>query len=555
MDQNLGNNPLIFQDCYQHRDENGLLEDEGTADEGGLFGEEITIASERFIYHNLSKDAASSAYPFTSIPQISGDMCLLQQQQQQQQQQSGQYQQAHQTDSSMFPFPIKQQAFVHLQQEQMQRLQELGVDVTSAMEQFSNLQHVLKSQLQESTTLSVHEFLASSMLDPFQQQLALTTPALDSSSVLSGIAVLHQQEQQQAQHFQSLLQQQQQYASPLEGNIFHHTSLDFTDFRSLTLDHTSSPDDGSLSPNPTSERGYFDVPADEFSSSSASPFLPSQGIMIGDYLMGSMMDFTLSPAGTVPSSFSSAATVTPHNITAPVVPSMSSSSLSSTSSPREIRMPSSAIGRAAGAARKNNPQQQAAAGSGGGSLYPTSLSCSASSYSSSYGSSVPASSSPLKQQFNGFSTDDDSDLLNEEEEQKANTKRRKRVRKAVPKTVVKPKGPSITLYCQFPGCQVTCSSQPSMVRHAEGHKWRGQYSPVRCEACNASLSNEFSVQRHITRSNPRSRCHQMRVYSIMKSPTEIETTVRFFPRRPHGKKTIKVDLEKKRAKYFGVGNQ
>ncbi|KAG0364183.1 hypothetical protein BGZ54_007775 [Gamsiella multidivaricata] len=104
--------------------------------------------------------------------------------------------------------------------------------------------------------------------------------------------------------------------------------------------------------------------------------------------------------------------------------------------------------------------------------------------------------------------------------------------------------------CNHPGCSIACSSSPSLLRHTAGHKWRGKYSPVRCEACQTSLSNEFSAQRHITRADPSSRCFRMRIYSLMSSENEIEVTVRFYPTRPHGKKTIQVDLEKMRAKYF-----
>ncbi|KAI9231770.1 MAG: hypothetical protein BYD32DRAFT_429999 [Podila humilis] len=88
-----------------------------------------------------------------------------------------------------------------------------------------------------------------------------------------------------------------------------------------------------------------------------------------------------------------------------------------------------------------------------------------------------------------------------------------------------------------------CSSQPSLARHAETHKWRGLYAPVRCEACQSALSNEFSVQRHILRAPATSACRKMRVYSVMRSEAQVECTVRFYPKRPHGKKTVVVGLE------------
>ncbi|KAF9363994.1 hypothetical protein BGX34_002798 [Mortierella sp. NVP85] len=84
------------------------------------------------------------------------------------------------------------------------------------------------------------------------------------------------------------------------------------------------------------------------------------------------------------------------------------------------------------------------------------------------------------------------------------------------------------------------------------HKWRGIYAPVRCEACQRDLSNEYSVQRHIRRSQVGSRCRRMRVYSVMRSRTEVETTVRFYPKRPHGKKTVAINLDEARAQFFST---
>ncbi|KAG0267976.1 hypothetical protein DFQ27_007847 [Actinomortierella ambigua] len=80
-------------------------------------------------------------------------------------------------------------------------------------------------------------------------------------------------------------------------------------------------------------------------------------------------------------------------------------------------------------------------------------------------------------------------------------------------------------------------------------KGERQTTPVKLLACNSTLSNEYSVQRHINRSKLDSLCHMMRVYSFMKSKTEPKKTVRFFPKRPHGKKTAVVDLHLIRAKF------
>ncbi|KAI8596295.1 hypothetical protein EDD21DRAFT_408487 [Dissophora ornata] len=112
--------------------------------------------------------------------------------------------------------------------------------------------------------------------------------------------------------------------------------------------------------------------------------------------------------------------------------------------------------------------------------------------------------------------------------------------------------PVVKMVCPHDGCKVGCSSIPSLMRHASSHKWRGVYVPVRCEACQSALSNEFSVQRHIKRAQPGSRCCRMRVYSIMKSETEVETTLRFYPERPHGKKTEAVNLAWVKAKYLSA---
>ncbi|KAF9356941.1 hypothetical protein BGX34_009684 [Mortierella sp. NVP85] len=113
---------------------------------------------------------------------------------------------------------------------------------------------------------------------------------------------------------------------------------------------------------------------------------------------------------------------------------------------------------------------------------------------------VPTVPSPLKQQFSG-SISDDSDLA-EDFDPNANAKRKKRIRKPSKSSATKPKAPRLTLH------------------------------------------------RHILRSPETSRCRRMRIYSIMKSESEIESTVRFYPTRPHGKKTVKVDLEKMKQKYF-----
>ncbi|KAF9360438.1 hypothetical protein BGX26_009425 [Mortierella sp. AD094] len=147
---------------------------------------------------------------------------------------------------------------------------------------------------------------------------------------------------------------------------------------------------------------------------------------------------------------------------------------------------------------------------------------------------------PIKQEYSSFSDSESEDSV---------TPKKKRVRSLVKSTASENKAPGSRHPCRVLGCKVTCSSLPSLLRHAETHKWKGSYTPIRCEACQRALCNEYSVQRHIVNSKPTSRCYRMRVYSVMKSKTEVETTVRFYPLRSHGKKTVRIDLEYARAKY------
>ncbi|KAF9175710.1 hypothetical protein BGX21_000563 [Mortierella sp. AD011] len=131
-----------------------------------------------------------------------------------------------------------------------------------------------------------------------------------------------------------------------------------------------------------------------------------------------------------------------------------------------------------------------------------------------------------------------------------NTSKRKKRDRKMNDSDAKPKAPRLTFYCPEEGCNVTCSSEPSLARHVESHKWRGKYHPLRCEGCQSGLSNEYAVQRHITRSADTMPCRRMSVYSFMKSKTEIDITVKFNRDRPHGKKTVQVNLEEMRAMYI-----
>ncbi|KAF9196143.1 hypothetical protein BGZ50_001839 [Haplosporangium sp. Z 11] len=308
---------------------------------------------------------------------------------------------------------------------------------------------------------------------------------------------LSQPQQQQSQYecayeydaesFARLQQQLQQQNPSLlyQNNFMEPEALDFAQYRSpAAFGHLSSPE-GSVSQ--VSDQGFFDMTTTDDECYSTG--------VAGDLLAQPFDSLGVSCAA------ASAAAAVAHN----------------------IRVPASRARKATSQLPNNQD------------LLPA-----------SYTTSIPALSSPLKQHFSGSFSEDNSDTPTDDE--KYLPKRKKRVQKSVKtKVTVKPKGPRLILRCEYEGCNVTCSSQPSLLRHAQGHKWRGLYSPVRCEACETALSNEFSVQRHILRSPEGSLCKRMRVYSIMKSETEIENTVRFYPDRPHGKKTVKITYDRVRG--------
>ncbi|KAF9127332.1 hypothetical protein BGW39_005952 [Mortierella sp. 14UC] len=544
---------------------------------GGLVGEDAMMGSDEFRFVNTSGNLFASP-PLITASHISGNICLPQQQ--------PQLQQLH-----YFQQLQEQQALHHSQSIDPSRLS-LSPEVAFAqgqqkvngspwpMVQYSTTQHILESQQQKyQETLglgsqqyqqltSQQQYCAPDILHQLQPHLATPPAAMDAS-----VAPL-------TQSFGSATT-----ATTIQHYIPFHPNgdilcdpniqavpIDFSQFRSPNAGHLNSPDN---SPCSISEDGFFDQAENEaYFSSAVVPSMNNSSASMAfgcghDYLHGPMNEITISSgrlfgvasssAGPVSSMTSSSnmATITPNNL---VVATVVQSTPSLT--PQPVNDATS------GAARRNNPQQSASGRSSGYQPYQDALSmsalfsCSSSSSigvvnpampsaPSSFSSSITAMPlAPKRQQYIGtFSDDDDSDFPIEEEESKAGPKRRKRVRKAPAKPVQKVKGPTITLNCRFPNCKVTCSSHPSLNRHELAHRWRGQFSPVRCEACRSSLSNEFSVQRHILRSAPTSRCHKMRIYSIMKAEDEIETTVKFFPTRGHGKKTVKVDLERMKAKY------
>ncbi|KAF9547459.1 hypothetical protein EC957_008469 [Mortierella hygrophila] len=583
MDQHLSN-PLAFQDSF-NRD--GFLDggnnsandgNDENSTESSFLENEMSFNSDKFHCINFSDNLFSSTPILPSLPQVTEHMRFAQQGQQQFQQHT-----KHQVhfpsslaDSSAFAFH-PEHTFAQQQQSQGHAAHVLS------MPQLSTVQHVQESQqthqdttfLESQQQLLQHQtptlpsqpqqYCDSSVLNAFQQHLPSPSPSLDASTAASvaiiataTLADIHYQ--QNPSYYNNVLLNQ---ISSTQG-----IPVGFTQFRSPALDHLSlaSLDEDSLSP--ATESGYFDRTEGSLSSLPFYHPLSSASLSYSgaEYFTSSLQDFGLSAGNGLIPVLTSASSSSPVSSSVTVVP-FSTILPSPTSFHMDlltVLVPQSVISREV---PKTASQQLSTHGhhqyhqgsfllspasSTGDTLVSYSPTLSNSSASPLFSSAVHALSSPPKQQFKrvAFSDGDDSDIPNEEEENKRNPKRRKRVRKAAPKPVSKPKGPRIILYCQYPGCRVTCSSHPSMVRHAEAHKWRGHYSPVRCEACQSSLSNEFSVQRHILRSAESSRCRKMRTYSIMRSETEIDSTVKFCPTRPHGKKTVPVDLAKMKAKYI-----
>ncbi|KAG0281682.1 hypothetical protein BGZ95_000535 [Linnemannia exigua] len=316
-------------------------------------------------------------------------------------------------------------------------------------------------------------------------------------------------------------------------------SMDFSAYRSVSFDRFSSPE----APSPISDQGFFDMTTDDETASCYSPML----------LPGKMENHQNG--------------YNKHEAIAMEQLYISGSSSSTpVTTPRKRKTPPSSTHKQSPALEQImlfSPNATATLTAG-----PVAMISPSGSSSSSL--TMPALSSPLKRHLSILpsSSFSSSDSDNREDEQvqrrravfsltsscpSGGTKgKNKRGRKTSKKGHDKPKHPPVRLPCKFEGCTTTCSSQPSLARHSEAHKWRGFYAPVRCEACQSALSNEFSVQRHIVRSPPNSRCSRLRVYSIMLSETEIETSVRFYPKRPHGKKTVEVNLEHARIRYLGA---
>ncbi|KAG0378449.1 hypothetical protein BGX24_003807 [Mortierella sp. AD032] len=320
-------------------------------------------------------------------------------------------------------------------------------------------------------------------------------------------------------------------------------SMDFSAYRSVSFDRLSSPE----APSPISDQGFFDMTTDDETASCYSPML----------LPGKMHNHH--------NSYNKNEAIAMEQLYI-----SGSSSSTPVTTPRKRKTPPSSSHKQSPALEQImlfSPNATATLNAGPVAMMSPSVSSSSPSSSSL---TMPSLSSPLKQHLSllpSTSSSSDSDSRQEQAKMRrtvfssssfsgpSSTGRalgkNKRGRKAS-KNGHKPKHPPVKLHCQFEGCTTTCSSQPSLARHSESHKWRGFYAPVRCEACQSALSNEFSVQRHIVRSPPNSRCSRLRVYSIMLSETEIETSVRFYPKRPHGKKTVEVNLELARTRYLGT---
>ncbi|KAF9905437.1 hypothetical protein EC991_001665 [Linnemannia zychae] len=548
-----------------------------------LISEDSIVNLDKFRFANLFGNVFTSP-PLSTIPQITGNIGLFQQQQQQQVQQLYQFQQQQEQQALCHSQSINPSR-LSLSPESSFALAQQQVDgLPWSVPQYTTTHHTQGLQpqnFQEALCLADQQFQQL----PSQQQycdpdiLNKFQPYLASPSAFSNDSIAPLAPSLSTAATAATLQ----YCIPFplssdslsDPNILQAVPIDFSQFRTPIPGQLTSPEN---SPSSIPEHGFFDQAESEVYSSPVIPSMhnPLSSMIFGsgnDYLHGPMAEITISgshlfgtssaPAGPVLSMTSDAdmATVMPnHLVVAPIVQSTSALTLQPVGDPTDRLT------------HINNPQQSTSACLSGYQNYQGALSMPvlfASSSSNSAGrghsaklsTSSPHSSSTLaipssskRQKYIGtFSDDDDSDFPIEDEENKNGPKRRRRVRKAPIKTVQKVKGPSITLNCRFQNCRVTCSSYPSLNRHELAHRWRGQFSPVRCEACQSSLSNEFSVQRHILRSAPTSRCRKMRIYSIMKAEDEIETTVKFFPTRGHGKKTVKVDLERMKAKYIQSG--
>ncbi|KAG0285485.1 hypothetical protein BGZ96_010271 [Linnemannia gamsii] len=337
-------------------------------------------------------------------------------------------------------------------------------------------------------------------------------------------------------------------------------SLDTSAYRSVSFDRLSSPE--ALSP--ISDQGFFDMTTDDetVTGSYSSMMIPSNMHPNSNKNNSNNSNGNNNNSNNNNSNNNSTNGDSNKNDTIAIEYLNISGSASTTSLQRRRRTPPSLVHKSAPAATLKqimllSPDATAALNTG-----PITMSSPLPSSSSSSLSNIPALSSPLKQHFNFSTSLSDSDSREEEEEGVAKTgsasrssskpaAKKKRERKPSKSGHNKPKHPPVKLPCHFPDCKTTCSSQPSLARHAEAHKWRGIYAPVRCEACQSALSNEFSVQRHIVRSPRNSACRRLRVYSIMMSETEIETSVRFYPNRAHGKKTVEINLDYARAHYLG----
>ncbi|KAF9915966.1 hypothetical protein BX616_004944 [Lobosporangium transversale] len=528
-----------------------------------------------------------STVQFPNLPEIEYDSCELEPQQLQQQQQAHpsslhcsqrQRQQSQQAHSLQQPIPQLATQIAH-QQEHLSQLQFQQQQLHSPRNP-SNLSGMLASQATQARQLQMQQQLQIQLQTQMQMQMQMQ--------------MLQQQSQQQQQQPQvellTLEQIHEQFCSqqpiqqqPEPGFLLYKqaipaekqqqqqppTAFDMLRLQSSFIDHHSSPENSA--PSSMSEKGHFDFTSGYFTSSpfecsSAGnaaniPGVPSSmagmngangmtsmsditGMIMGDFIVKPMDALNSLP--TIPFT---APTILggEHGCRQDYGQGQSQSQIQSQNQSKN------SLHRKRSFQVKNlnaNTITESSASIGvlSSSLpTPTILSS---------GLLLPSSSSSMLsfKPFSG-SISDDSDFAEDLLAEKTNQKRRKRTRKpAKPAEVAKLKPPRVILNCQYPGCKVTCSSHPSLVRHYEAHKWRGKYSPVRCEACLSSLSNEFSVQRHILRSPPGSKCKEMRIYSIMKSETEVESTVRFFPTRPHGKKTVRVNLEKMRSKYLNNNN-
>ncbi|KAF9910269.1 hypothetical protein EC991_006998 [Linnemannia zychae] len=272
-------------------------------------------------------------------------------------------------------------------------------------------------------------------------------------------------------------------------------SMELSPYRSVSCDRLSS----SEAPSPISDQGFFDMTTDDETASCYSPML------LPDKMHKHHNSYNKNDSVTMDQLHISGLF-----------------SLTRATSSKKRRAPLSLTRKQPPALEQImlfSPNATAALTAGPAAMTP--------SPPSSF-STIPALSSSLKRDFS-FSSSSSSRLSESDDDEDAKIGRT---------------GPFLpSPFSNSSSFPYTAGGKNKRVRKASKSKHdKPKHPPVKLP---------FSVQRHITRSPPTSQCHRLRVYSIMMSETEIETSVRFYPKRAHGKKTVEIDLEYARARYLG----